>query len=129
MLMSDAGVELNNSSTAFDGDTQPLSVGGQIMLIFDNPVTLYPNTWYRAVIEPTSVTNVQSVVTVALPSSNYKSSMLGGANFGYTTYASGVWDDTAVTAVPLIDLTLSQLDDGIPPARAGLQALEQGLAA
>lgn len=110
IMMDDAGSELNNSSTAIVGTNAGAFAVSQDSY-FDNPVTLTINTWYRAVIEPSSATNF-NLYSLQLPSANYCSGMPGGMNFHYATRDSGTWTDTATDTVPLLDLIIDQIDDG-----------------
>lgn len=111
-IFDDAGSELASSSTAFDGDQSSNIATGNTDCYFDNPVTLSPATWYRAVIEPSSSTNT-NITTFALPSSSYRSAMPHGSNALYTTYASAAWTDTATDTLPYMDILIDQLDDGV----------------
>lgn len=112
ILMDDAGSELSSSST---GKTQANAASALQMaqsVHFDNPVVLAINTWYRAVIEPNSATNF-NLVSLQCPSAAYLTGMPGGTNFHYATRASGSWTDTATDTVPMLDLLIDQLDDGV----------------
>lgn len=111
-LADDAGSELSSSSTAFDGNHNVASANGTQNIYFDSPVTLSPSTWYRAAVEPSSATNT-TVGFLTLPSADYRSGMPGGTNHHYTTLASGSWTDSATSSVPLLDILLDQLDDGV----------------
>lgn len=115
-ILDDAGNELSSSSTAFEGDIGLNTVSGSCDLFLDNAVILTPNTWYRATIEPSSATN-SAVFFFTLPSADYASGMPGGTKGHYTTLASGVWDDSGTDKVPLMDILLDQLDDGVGGAR------------
>ena len=117
-IYDDAGTELSSSSTAFDKDIVTASAAGGLYLPFDSPVTLSPATWYRAAIEPTSATNV-AMSHLTLPSLDYRSAMPGGTNFFYVTRTSGTWTDTQTDHVPLIDLMIDQLDDGVSTSGGG----------
>ena len=108
-LYSDAGSELSSSTTAIEGDCSALATTLHMVALFDNPVTLTENTWYRAVVEPTqSGTNV-SVSFDTLPSSSYRSAWPFGSNAHYTTYASSAWDDTGTDKLPIMDILIDQL--------------------
>lgn len=104
-LYSDAGAEL--ASTAVDGD---FGAFGAPFLV-DDDVELAANTWYRAVIEATTVTDVE-VQTVTLPSADYISATPWGANAHLTTWNGSAWDDTNTDILPLMNLALDQIDDG-----------------
>lgn len=110
ILEDDAGTELNNSSTAFDGDQAANAVAGPPAWVFDNPVELTANTWYRAVLQPTqSGTNINLSVAT-LPSANYRSAWPGGLNVNYATYTTGGgWVDTATDQIPIMDILIDQL--------------------
>jgi hypothetical protein len=104
-------VELSSSSTAYPGVDSVANAGGNHYSFFDNPVTLNPGTWYRAVLEATTATAVNTY-TATLPSALYRSSWAGGVNQHYTFRTSGTWDDTHTAEIPLMDILIDQLDDG-----------------
>ena len=111
LLLSDAGVELNNSSTTIGG-THPVAItNGITEVYFDNPVTIEPNAWYRAAIEPSSSTN-QNITTIAMPStSNIAAAWPAGTFAHYTTYTSGGgWVDSATTTMPLMEVIVDKID-------------------
>lgn len=112
LIENDAGSEQSSSSTAFDGDLSAASGGSGIKTYyFDNPVTLSPATWYRAVLEPSSATNI-SIYTMTLPSSDYRSGTAWGSNAHYATYTSGGgWVDTATDQLPIMGIIIDQLSD------------------
>lgn len=105
---NDAGTELSSSSTAISGaDTAGISAGS-LRCIFDNTIELSPATWYRAMLEPTSATNI-NLSTVTLPSAAYLSGMPGVANMHYTVFTTaGGYDDTQTALLPLMNLILDQ---------------------
>jgi hypothetical protein len=110
--MDDAGNELNSSSTAVDGDTTAASTAGTINNFFDNTVAVTAGTTYRAVIEPTTATNV-TVGTVTLPSASYRTASPAGTTSHYTTFTTaGGWVDTATDQIPAMDVILDQIDNG-----------------
>jgi hypothetical protein len=112
-IRDDAGNELSSSSTSFEGDNQAAAAAAMNEFYFDNGVILVPGVWYRLAIEPTTTTNC-NMYTATLPSLNYRSAWPGGTNFFYTTFTSGGgWVDTATDQVPLMDLLIRQLDDGV----------------
>jgi hypothetical protein len=110
ILMDDAGADLGSTSKAYDGDKLDGS-SGRAVCFFATPAILSPNTWYRAVVEPSSATNT-NVSTYQLQTLDYRSGMPGGTNCHYATFASGSWTDTATDQVPLMDILIDQLDDG-----------------
>lgn len=112
VIFDDAGtpLEFGNSSTAFEGDNSGASASGTISVYFDNAVTLSAGTTYRAVIEPTSATNL-NISTVTLPSADYYGATPGRSTATYTTYVASTWTDST-TQIPLMDVILDQLDDG-----------------
>ena len=119
ILFNDAGTELSSSSTAYEGDNSVnTAAAGTIWTYFDNPVTLSPATWYRAVLEPSSTTNV-GISTITCADANYMEAMIGGGNSHYTTYASSAWDDTNTTLVPQMNILIDQLDDGVASVAIG----------
>jgi hypothetical protein len=109
-LYDDAGSELSSSSTAMDGN-HPSTDSGACMLFFDNAVTLSPATWYRAVLEPSSATNI-TMTGLHLSSADYRSGSPWGTNCHQTTYASAAWTDTATDRQFNVGLLIDQLDDG-----------------
>lgn len=118
-LFDDAGSELSSSLTAMAGNAWVAAAGGTPRVYFDNPVTILPDTWYRAALEPSSATNI-SITTAQLPSANYRSGMPGGLNHHYTTFASGSWTDSATDQIPLLDILIDQLDAGKSPRAQSL---------
>ncbi len=111
-LDDDTGNELSTSSTAYDGDHSSANAGGVHYSLFDSPVTLSAATWYRAVLEPSSATNI-NMYTATLPSTDYKTGWQGGSNQHYTTFATSLpYDDTATTQIALMDILIDQVDDG-----------------
>jgi hypothetical protein len=115
-LYADAGGLL--ASTTFEGDATAAASSGGPFLPF-SAVELAANTWYRAVIVPTSGTNTQ-VTTLTMPSADYSEAMPWGTNAHYTTYTlAGGWVDTATTAYPLISILIDKLDDGAGGAAGG----------
>ena len=110
ILMDDSGAELANSSTAIDANRRLNTGFYPLWLRFDNAVPLSPNTWYRAVIEPSTATNAR-IDYFILPSSNFQSAWPGGGDFYMTEFAAPTWTDT-VTQIPELDIIIDQLDDG-----------------
>lgn len=102
--------ELSSSSTAFDGDLNAVNAS-MLNVYFDNTVTLTAGTTYRAVIEPTSATNV-TMLTYTLSSTNYRGATPLGTAGNYTTFATATWTDSATTDVPLLDIIIDQIDNG-----------------
>lgn len=111
VLFNDSGTELSSSSTAFDGDHNAASASGSMVAYFDNAVTLSAGTTYRAVVEPSTTTNV-NVTTITIPSTDYRSASPAGTTAHYTTFASSAWDDTNTAVLPLMDIIIDQVDDG-----------------
>lgn len=103
------GAEVGSSSTAVDGDNTAAGSASQ-RFYFDNAVELAANTAYRAVVEPSSATNV-TLYHYILPSNDYSEAVMGGPNFQYTAFATATWTDTD-TQVPIFDILIDQLDDG-----------------
>jgi hypothetical protein len=114
-IYNDAGTLLDG--TSFDGDVfhdgQPFQ--------FDTPQTLNKNTWYRATVEATTATT-QEVFTMTLPSSDYVSASPYGSFGHLTTFTSPNWDDTNTTIVPMMQLSLLQVDDGDGAGGGGASA-------
>jgi hypothetical protein len=111
ILMSDAGSELSSSSTAFEGDASGAGQNAMSWIYFDNPVTLTAGTTYRAVIEPSSATNV-NFQTLVLAGADFRSASPCGTFAHYTSYASAAWDDSATATIPYLDILIDQIDDG-----------------
>ncbi len=125
-LYDDSGTELSSSSTAVDGDHNANSAAGLSVNYFDSPVTLSPATWYRAAIEPSSATNT-TIGIWTLPSADYRAAMPGGLNAHYAVRTSAVWDDSTTSQVPLLDILIDQLDDGVAAAAVGHGNMTGGL--
>jgi hypothetical protein len=117
VLEDSAGAELSSSSTALDGNLQAIVNTAMAEAWFDNSPTLSPATDYRLMLEPSSATNI-NITTVTLPSADYRQAWAYGTNCVYSTFASAAYDDTATTQLPLIDLIIDQLDDGVSAAAA-----------
>jgi len=111
VLYNDAGTELSSSSTAFDGDNHLSSNNAAMIVYFDNAVTLAAGTAYRIAIEPTTATNA-NVSTLTLPSSDYYGATPAGTAATYASFATATWTDST-TQIPLMDVILDQLDDGV----------------
>lgn len=112
ILYNDAGTELSSSSTAFEGDQSAADTGGAAIAFFDNAVTLNPNTWYRAVVEPSSATNI-TVGFATLPSAAYRTAWPGNTSHHYTTFTTaGGWVDSATDQVPWMDILIDQIERG-----------------
>lgn len=123
ILFDDGGSELSSSSTAHDGDATAASAAAGSELMFDNAVTLTRGTWYRLVLEPTSVTNV-SYTTFSFTSAAYMSSSgWASGNAHLTTFTTaGGWIDTATGTLPSIEPLIDQVDDGTGTGGGGVTA-------
>lgn len=109
-IYDDAGTELSNSLTSFDGDN--FTGAGPRHLFFDNPVTLAKDTWYRAAIIANSASNTRCDFAT-LDHVNYMAAWPGGADWHLATYTTaGGWVDTATSSIPAIAILIDQLDDG-----------------
>lgn len=113
VIFDDAGTpaEFGSSSTAFEGDRGAASGSAFLECYFDNAVNLVAGTTYRAVLEPTSTTNI-TLSVVTLPSVDYRGATPSGTDAHYTTYASSAWSDVETDEFPLMDLLIDQIDDG-----------------
>lgn len=113
VLFDDAGTpaELGSTSTAYDGDLNALANAGSLFCPFDNAVTVAAGTTYRAMVEPSSATNV-NLSTLTVPGADYRNATPWGTDGHYTTFASAAWDDTNTTVFPILDLVFDQIDDG-----------------
>lgn len=118
VLYNDAGTELSNSSTAFDGDLNGAGANAASTVYFDNPVTLTAGTAYRIAIEPSSATNV-NVGTMTLPSSDYFSGTPAKDMAVYTSFSTSTWTDST-TQLPVMDLIIDQVDDGAGSGGGGV---------
>lgn len=103
-----SGTIIGGSNTSIDGS---FTVSNQASrrLYFDTPINLDAGTFYKVTMEPTSVTNIQ-LDSMQVTDANYKSALVGGADFYYTDNSGG-WN-TVTTDIPLMDLILDQIDDG-----------------
>ena len=111
-LYDDAGTL--QGSLAVDGDTPR---DGAPFLI-DEDIELAKDTWYRATIEATSVTNVE-LQYITLPSADYISGTPWGANCHLTSWDGAAWDDTNTTFLPLMQIAIDQIDDGTGTGSTG----------
>jgi len=119
IIFNDAGTELSSSSTAFEGDLSAASGNAAHTVFFDSPVTLAAGTTYRAVIEPSSATNV-NVSTFVLPSADYLGASPAGTVAHYTTFATATWTDSATSTLPMMDIIIDQIDDGAGSGGGGV---------
>lgn len=119
VFADDGTTALDGGGVSFDGNQlgETGTAVSELWLGSTRP-TLSPGTWYRAVVEPSSATNM-NFYTVTLPSANYRSAWRGGTNYHYTSYASSVWTDSGTDTVPLIDILIDQLDDGVNTGGSG----------
>lgn len=105
-IYNDAGTSLID--LAIDGNNMINGYAGKIV---DGNTTLDANTWYRAAVEATTVTN-QEVLTFTMPSADYISGTPWGANAHLTTWNGSAWDDTNTSILPLMAIVIDQIDDG-----------------
>jgi hypothetical protein len=117
-IYSDAGALLG--SIDVDGNNFITGNDGACFII-DDDVTLNANTWYRATIEATTVTN-QEVQTITLPSADYLSGTRWSANAHLTTWNGSAWDDTNTAILPCMNLLLDQIDDGTGSGSGGARS-------
>ena len=125
VLYDQAGNELSSSSTAFGGNVSALTTNFGSTVYFDNAVELSAGDTYRIAIEPTTSTNT-AVPGFTLPSNDYRSATPAGTTAQYTAYASGSWDDSQTTVVPMMDLIIDQVDDGAGSGGGGGQRVFGG---
>lgn len=109
VMRDDSGNELSSSSTAFDGNYAAPSNHGSMTLLFDNPIFLSPDTWYRATIEPTSATDVK-VQALHFNTASERTGSPWGTNMHRTLYTSAAWDDTATSYIPMMALVLDKVE-------------------
>jgi hypothetical protein len=114
-ILDDSGSELGSTSTAFDGNIVDTN-GGAPHAWFDTPIELAAGTWYRAVIEPSTVTNTTWAYMISA-GSDYEETY-PAANWERCERVSGVWTDTPDN-LPLIDLMFDQIDDGASAGGSG----------
>ncbi|MEW5745266.1 MAG: hypothetical protein AB1805_07520 [Nitrospirota bacterium] len=93
-----AGFYYSNSSSA------------PVYEFFSTPVTLEPNTWYRAVLVPESSTNI-TVPNNNFPDAAMMACYIGGDKCYRTQKSSGVWSQDA-TVRPFLGLIISKIHDG-----------------
>jgi hypothetical protein len=108
------GGELSSSSTAITGDATAANTAAFTVAFFDNPVTLSPATWYRAMVEPTEASNV-NVSTLTLPSAPYVEAHVASGNCHYTTFTTGGGYTNTDTQMAFMDILI----DGIDVATGG----------
>jgi hypothetical protein len=108
-LYDDAGATLETAS--FDPDFRIDTTSGMIECIFDAPVSLDADTWYRAAVTATTSGTDTRMYTLTLPSLNYRTAVAWGENAHYATFA-GSWTDTATAVIPLVCLLIDQIDNG-----------------
>jgi hypothetical protein len=113
-IQTDAGAEVDSSSTTMYGAMQAGSNGVR-QWFFDNPATLSAETAYRAVLTPTSSTNVDLRSITASATGLLNSGFPGKGRAIYSVarddVSSGAWVDTN-TAMPQVALILDQIPDG-----------------
>jgi len=117
--------ELGSTSTAYDGDVSGGANTGSLFCPFDNPVTIAAGTVYRAMVEPSSATNV-NLSTLTVPGADYRNATPWGTDGHYTTFASAAWDDTNTTVFPIMDLVFDQIDNGAGTGGSGGQRVISG---
>ena len=109
-ILTDAGSDVGSTTTTITQTTLNNAASYMADTYFGTPAVLSPATWYRAVIIPTSATNVDFAY-YTINTNNFLAACPGGANFYRTEYSGSSWANTDTT-VPFIDLLLDQLDDG-----------------
>lgn len=115
VLQDDSNNDL--ASKAVDGDSSnPSSVQRQ-EVIFDSPVTLEKDTWYRYGKEPTSATNTQ-LSQFNVSHTDHRAAMPSGADCYRSTRTSGTWTDDTDSIV-MADLLLEP-DDGAGSGSGGV---------
>lgn len=98
------------SKTGIDTD-QFGNLNGQGMILFATPVALDPGT-YRCTVSPKSGGSSISMRKILFDAAGTRSAWPGGRDMQWTQRTdAGAWTDTN-TALPIIDLLISQLDDG-----------------
>jgi len=108
-LYDDAGIAIG-TPTPVIGINQFVSSSGITQYMLNAAPDLLANTWYNMMFEPTTTTNVVTMVNT-IASTDYHSAMFDGL-FHYVTRISGVWDKTRLTEFPLMDLVLGAVDNG-----------------
>lgn len=106
----DASNNVLASLTGIDTDQQG-DINQMGMYLFATPVTLDPGT-YRATVSPKSGASSIVLNKIALDAAATREAWPWGLNGMWTERTNaGAWTDTD-TAVPILDLFLSQIDDG-----------------
>jgi hypothetical protein len=102
------GTVLGSTTTAFDAN-QTYSAGANsgLHLMFDTPYAITRNTWYRAVIFPTT-TNPFTFQSITIAGADYRTACPGGTNFYYTYRATTTWADNT-SVIPAVELIIDQI--------------------
>jgi hypothetical protein len=102
---------------SLDKDIRSSSAGQWNNIIFSSPLDLAANTNYRAVIKPTSASNISTYDWDAGVSLN---NFIGGSTWKHTTRndGAGAWTDSA-TKRPWMGLILNGFDDGTGGGSSG----------
>ena len=103
------GTELMNIS--LDANKRRTTTGQLFRILFDAPVSIAKDTWYRLALKPTTTTSI-TLYHMDAASTAIVDGMEMGQNFLYSTSAGGAWTDTT-TRRPFMGLIFDQFDDGV----------------
>ena len=110
------GTELMNIS--LDSNKRRATSGQLFRILFDAPVSITKDTWYRLALKPTTVTSI-TLYHMDAASTAIIDGMELGQNFLYSTSAGAAWTDT-ITRRPFMGLILDQFDDGVSTGGGGI---------
>lgn len=118
-LSDDAGNELGNTLTAADpANRRGLQLHGWFP--FDNSHVVDANTWYRAWMRPSSTTNTHGLYYATLDEQILKTAWPYGADWNWCERTNGdTPSDINADRLPLVDLIIDQLDDGVESGGGG----------
>lgn len=103
------GTELMNIS--LDSNKRRVITGQLFRILFDAPVSITKDTWYRLALKPSTTTSI-TLYHMDVNSTAIVDSLELGQNFLYSTSAGGAWTDTS-TRRPFMGLIFDQFDDGV----------------
>ena len=109
-LYDDEGTQLATGD--HPGQYSLESVSGVQRLLFDAPVELDADTWYRIAVDATDTGANAVFPTVTFSDDFFRDVSLWEDDAHYTTFDGSSWDDSATLQVPIVDLNLDQIDDG-----------------
>ncbi|MCR4287139.1 MAG: hypothetical protein NUW09_03905 [Deltaproteobacteria bacterium] len=113
------GTELMNIS--LDSNKRRATTGQLFRIMFDAPVSITKDTWYRLALKPTTGTSI-TLYHMDANSLAIVDSMEMGQNFLYSTSAGGAWTDTT-TRRPFMGLIFDQFDEGVSAGGGGARII------